>query len=814
MPTSIDDRLAAARTWLLERGDSAFAFQEQMWRAHWAGASGLLQAPTGSGKTLAAWLGPVLAPDEHESEPGIRVLWLTPLRALARDLVLALRTPLAQLRPQWRVDLRTSDTTAAARARQQRTPPHALVTTPESLSVMLSQPHAAAAFARLNTVIVDEWHEFLGSKRGVQLELALASLKALAPGLHIWGMSATVPDLQEAMQTLLGPAVAGQLLQAPDDKHYVIDSVLPDDIERFPWAGHLGLKLLPKVLARIAEARSTLLFTNTRSQAEIWYRAIVEARIDWLTQVGIHHGSIDAATRRAVEEKVKAGELRCVVCTSSLDLGVDFPPVDQVLQIGSPKSIARLMQRAGRSGHQPGSTSRLTLVPTNTWELAEAAAARRSIAARRVEPRHGLILPLDVLAQHLVTLACGGGFDADAVYAQITATHAFAKLTSRQWQWTLDFISRGGAALHGYPEFRRVTRRDGRWVIAGDDLARRHRRAIGTITSDATISVNWLTGGRLGDIEESFLSRLAPGASFVFAGRLLTLVRVRDSRAYVRTARHKSGAIPRWLGARMPLSEQLGDALLEQFRLYGEGGSLDPEVRILAPLLELQRRWSALPAPSVLLVEQFHSREGWHLFIYPFAGRLVNEGIATLAASRATRAMPRTISVTANEYGFELLSPDPFPAEPTLLRRYLSPEDLLQDLLASVDGSELARRQFRDIARIAGLVDPGMPRRGKSARQLQMSTGLMFDVLTRYDPDNELLTQSRREVLEAQLAYTELHHHLVRLEAQQWRVLPIRRLTPLAFPLWSERLQSQTLSSETFRARIERTLRGLERAAS
>ncbi len=511
--TQVDERLQAARGWLAGRGDRAFGFQEEMWRAHWSGQSGLLQAPTGAGKTLAAWLGPLLMPDPHSERPGIRVLWLTPLRALARDLVFALQAPLPALRPDWRVELRTSDTAASARARQRRNPPHALVTTPESLSVLLSQTDAASLLGTVQAVVVDEWHEFLGTKRGVQLELALCALRAMSPALQLWGMSATLPDLREAMTSLLGPQHSGRLIQAPDDKRYVIESLLPDDIERFPWAGHLGLKLLPQVLMRIEAARSTLLFTNTRSQAEVWYRAIVEARLDWLTEVAIHHGSIDTATRRSVEDKIKNGALRCVVCTSSLDLGVDFPPVDQVMQIGSPKSIARLMQRAGRSGHQPGSVSRLTIVPTNTWELAEAACARRLLAARTVEPRHGLRLALDVLAQHLVTLACGDGFDAADTLAQVRSTHAFADLTEQQWQWTLDFISQGGAALNGYPQFRRVSQQSGHWSIAGDDLARRHRRAIGTITSDASMSVHWMTGGRLGDIEESFLSRLVPGAT-------------------------------------------------------------------------------------------------------------------------------------------------------------------------------------------------------------------------------------------------------------------------------------------------------------
>jgi ATP-dependent Lhr-like helicase len=786
-------------------------FQEALWLAYWRGDSGLLNAATGTGKTLAAWLGPVLEPEAPE--PGVRVVWVTPLRALARDLVSALREPLTVLRPQWCVEERTGDTPTTRRSRQATNPPQALVTTPESLSVMLSRADMVPALRTVRALIVDEWHEFLGTKRGVQVELVAARLSRLAPPLRIWGISATLPDLPAAMRTLLGPGRAGQLIRARQQKTYEIAAILPDNVARFPWAGHLGLALLPQVVSRIDRARTTLLFTNTRSQAELWFQAIVGARLDWLTMVGLHHGSIDARIRSRVEEALKSGSLKCVVCTSSLDLGVDFPPVDQVLQIGSPKGVARLLQRAGRSGHRPGEVSRVTIVPTHAFELLECAAARTAIADMRFEPRNGLRLSLDVLAQHLVTVAAGEGFEEAEMWTEVRSTHAFAALTLEQWRWTLDFITRGGSALQGYPQFRRVSMRESRYVVADADIARRHRRAIGTISSSATVAVRWLTGGALGFIEEAFVGRLRAGDVFVFAGRALSLVRMRDSVVFVRLATRVHRYVPRWQGARLPLSTTLGCGVLQLLSAHAAGCVREPELQALAPLLQVQRDWSIVPTVGELLVECYESREGAHIMVYPFAGRALNEGVATIMAHRLARDVPRTFSITSNEYGFELLTAEAIAVDEPALRRLLSVEDLSADLLASINAADLARRQFRDIAQIAGLVDPGAPRRRKSARQIQVSSGLMFDVLERHDASNLLLDQSRREVLDAQLQVQELHALLARLGGLRISLERPRRFTPLAFPIWADRLQTQTLSTETWRARIEREALRLEKFA-
>ena len=812
-PAEVETRLDRARAWFASRGRTPFEFQESMWRAFWAGESGLLNAATGTGKTLAAWMGPLLEADAEPRGPGIRVLWLTPLRALARDLEGALQEPLEFLGLPWRVEQRTGHTSSARRARQKSRPPEAMITTPESLSLLLTQPAMLPALSTVSAIIVDEWHEFLGTKRGVQLELVVSRLRTLSARLRLWALSATLPDLAGAMRVLLGPWRKGRIICAPSSKRYQIEALIPESIERFPWRGHLGLKMLPQVLQRLEQGRTTLVFTNTRSQAELWYQAIISARLEWLTTTAIHHGSIDAKVRRKIEMGLQSGEFRCVVCTSSLDLGVDFPPVDQVLQIGSPKGIARLLQRAGRSGHKPGESSRVTIVPTFALELLECAAARHAVAHLDLEPRRAMTLSLDVLAQHLVTLAVGGGFDAAEALAEARGTHAFETLSDMQWQWVLDFITRGGSALQGYPQFRRVSMVESRYVVQASDLVRRHRQNVGTIASSATVTVKFMKGGTVGHVEESFIGRLRPGDTFIFAGRTLKLARVRDSVAYVRLAQSCSRFVPRWQGTRLALSVTLGTELLDLLGRYQQGQATDPELNALRPLLEIQAQWSAIPTREHLLVELLTNREGFHMFVFPFQGRLVNEGIASLMALRLARESPRTFSITTNEYGFELLCEEPLPVTQENLRRWLNTEQLIVDLLASVNVSDLARRQFRDIARIAGLVDSGTPRRGKTARQLQVSSALMFDVLQKHDSGSLLLEQARREVLAGQLDHVAVDEALQRISRQSLRLVEPARFTPLSFPLWADRLQTQTVSTESWQSRIEREARRLERAA-
>lgn len=792
-----------------QRGWTVFPFQREVWSAHARGESGLVHAPTGTGKTLAAWIAALLDPARRDE--GLSVLWITPMRALAADTQGGLQACCDELGLGWRVELRTGDTSSHARTRQRRQLPNALVTTPESASLLLSYADLIPAFRHLSAVIVDEWHELLGSKRGVQTELVLSRLRALSPGLRTWGLSATLGNLDEAMRVLLGPRTTGRCIAAGIDKPIEIATLLPESVERFPWAGHLGLGQAPRVVDAIRAAHSTLVFTNTRAQAERWFEALSAAQPP--LKLALHHGSLDAPLRAAAEDGLKQGTLDAVVATSSLDLGVDFAPVDQVIQIGGPKGVARLLQRAGRSGHRPGVASRILCVPTQAIEIGEFAAARAAAQAGQVESRRPLTHSLDVLAQHVVTLALTAAVSADEVRREIASTHAYADLSEAEWQWVLDFITRGGTVLAAYPQFRKVVQRDdGLLHVPDATIARRHRMSIGTITADPRIRVQFVRGGALGTVEESFIARLKAGDSFVFAGRKLTLVRVKDMTAQVRAGGNGT-QIPRWQGGRMPLTSELADALLRLFSEFrASPAPLDAERAALAPLLDLQSRWSALPLPGTLLVERGRSREGEHLFVYPFAGRQVHEGLSALLAYRLSRQRAASFSFSVNDYGFELLARELPPLDPDELRALFTLDALDADLVASLNAAEMAKRRFREIARIAGLVFEGHPGARKSVRQVQVSSGLIFDTLTRYDADNRLTAQALQEALDHQLDARRLRETCAQLHAGRIDLHATDRFTPLAFPLWAERIAS-SLSSEDWRTRVANMLESLERAA-
>ena len=481
------------RDWFASTGRKPFRFQTRTWAAYARGESGLIHATTGTGKTLAAWLGPVvdgLARGELQDparagetetkkrrrSPPLRVLWITPLRALAGDTEHSLRVPLEALGLNWSLESRTGDTTSKIKSRQTKRLPTALLTTPESLSLALARADCVEQFRHLECVVVDEWHELLGSKRGSQTELCLARLRRWRPELKTWGLSATLGNIPEAARTLLGAhAKEPTIIAGGRRKKYAVDSVLPETVERFPWAGHLGLKQLDQVLPIVEAAASCILFTNTRSQTELWYQALLKARPNWAGHIALHHGSLGKESRRWVEHGLKNGELKCVVSTSSLDLGVDFAPVERVLQVGSPKGVARLLQRAGRSGHAPGQTSRVTCVPTHAFELVEVAAARAAMDAGRIEARTPPRKPLDVLIQHAVTVALGTGFQRDELFEEVHTASSFAGVTEEEWDWCLDFITRGGEALRNYPEYSRVALRDGEYRVEDKGVARRHR---------------------------------------------------------------------------------------------------------------------------------------------------------------------------------------------------------------------------------------------------------------------------------------------------------------------------------------------------
>jgi ATP-dependent Lhr-like helicase len=802
-------RDAPLEHWFAANGWQAFDFQREVWNAYLAGESGLVHSATGSGKTLAAWLGPLAEwiDEGHSTAPALRVLWITPMRALAADTVYSMQRAVEGLGIPWTVGLRTGDTSSAERAKQARKLPSALVTTPESLSLMLSNADAREKLSDLRLVVVDEWHELLGNKRGVMTELCIARLRKWNPALRIWGLSATLGNVEESLDRLVPCSSAlapRRIVKGVSDKKVVIDTLIPPEVVRFPWAGHTGLAMLEHVVEAIDGSRSTLVFTNVRSQAEIWYQALLEARPEWAGLIGLHHGSLDSDVRKWVEQGLKEGKLKAVVATSSLDLGVDFSPVERVLQIGSPKGVARLLQRAGRSGHAPGQASRVTCVPSHLLEFVESAAARRKALAGRIESRRPVDRPLDLLTQHLVTLAAGEGFREEEMIAEVMSTRAFEALTDAEWRWALDFVTRGGDALKAYPDYHKVVRdEEGVYRVKDAAIAKRHRMSIGTIVSDAAVNICFRTGKRLGNVEESFIARLSKGDHFIFAGQVLEFMRVENMTAYVKPGKPGAAIIPRWDGGRCPLSSEVSDGIRELLELHVEGRADEPEMKAVDRLLRLQHAWSKVPRRHEMLVEQTETREGHHIFFYPFEGRQVHMGLSALLAYRIARDKAQTFTLSFTDYGFELMSRSRYELGPLMRAGLFSTDHLLEDMLSSLNAAELSKRQFREIARVAGLVFQGYPGQPKTNRQVQATSGLIYEVFARWDPSNPLLGQAEREVLERQLEFSRLAEALQRMRATPVILRHTHKPSPFAFPIMVSRFREK-LTSEKLADRVRR----------
>ena len=745
----------------------------------------------------------------------LRVLWITPLRALATDTESSLKAASESLGLPWLIEKRTGDTPAAIRNQQRKTLPDVLITTPESFSLLLTRDDTLERFSQLQCIIVDEWHELLGSKRGVQTELALARVRTLKPDVKLWGLSATIGNLDQALQTLVGSEGLDRsvMIRSSMKKKIELKSLLPESMNRFPWAGHIGTRLGKQVAEVISAHQSTLVFTNTRSQTEIWYHTLLYMMPDLAGQIAVHHGSVDRQVRQWIEDQLRAGKLKCCVCTSSLDLGVDFSVVDHVIQIGSPKGNARLIQRAGRSGHQPKKPSKVTFVPTHALELVELAALRDSIAVNEIESRVPLKNSLDVLAQHVITVAMGGGFVSEQLLAEVRTTFAFRELTDQQWQWVLDFGVRGGHTLRAYPDFRRLEAVGDRFVVTDKKVMREHRMSMGTIVSDASVRVKYQNGGTLGSVEESFISRISPGDKFRLGGKLLELVKIYDNAAWVKKAKGKSTTVPRWMGGRLPLSNELAEAFRLKLQQAREGRYASPEMKAIKPILELQMNWSVLPNMNEFLVESLKNRDGYHLFIYPFAGRLVHEGLAALMAYRMSQMEPISFTMAMNDYGILLGAPTEPPFEAAVDRGLLRPEGIAEDIAASLNASEMTRRQFREIARVAGLIKQGYPgQQRRSARHTQASSNMFYDVFHEYDPENLLLKQAQQEVLQQKLEQVRLTKTLARLHQSEMIFRKLLRPTPLAFPLIVDQLRDR-LTSEKLSDRIKRMQETLEAAA-
>ncbi|HEY0059969.1 MAG TPA: ligase-associated DNA damage response DEXH box helicase, partial [Flavisolibacter sp.] len=797
--------------WLKSKDFAPFYFQQETWQHIIDGKSGLVNAPTGTGKTFSVFLGALIQfintnPDNYatKGKNGLQLLWITPLRALAKDIGRAMEEVIGELGLQWKVGIRNGDTSISDRQKQKRQMPEVLIITPESLHLLLAQKGYPEVLQSLKIIAADEWHELIGGKRGVQVELAISRIvglkaeqqakevtepvhtaatkrkvakdKAIIPPIapvSIWGISATIGNLNQAMEVLLAPiTLLGRgeepvIVRANLNKKLVIDSILPDEIEKYPWAGHLGIRLAHKILPILAESRTTLIFINTRGMSEQWYQALLNIAPELSGVIALHHGSIENELRGWVEDALHEGKLKAVVCTASLDLGVDFRPVETVIQVGSPKGVARFLQRAGRSGHSPDAVSKIYFLPTHSLELIEAAALKSAVAKTTIESREPLLLCYDVLTQYLCTLAISEGFIPDAILKEIKSTYCFAEISEVDWREILHFITVGGTALQQYDEYKKVEIEVGVYKIKSRRIAMRHRMHIGTIVSDAMIKVKFMTGGYIGVIEEYFISRLEPGDTFTLAGRQLELVMIKDMTVLVKKSSAKKSVVPSWLGGRLPLSQSLGRVLREKLNEAGEQiteGVLseDIELQALHPLFALQQELSHIPRAEELLIEQIETKDGFHLFVYPFEGRLVHEAMAALLAYRISKTTPITFSLAMNDYGFELLSDQAIPVDDSNVYALFSPEHLLEDIQRSVNSTEMAKRKFRDIAVIGGLIFQGYPGEYKKQRHLQASAGLLFNVFNEYEPDNVLLRQAYQEVFDQQMEEVRLRDMLNR----------------------------------------------------
>jgi ATP-dependent Lhr-like helicase len=794
-------------SWFSANGWKLLNFQEEVWINFNKGRSGLINAPTGSGKTYSIFL-PFLdhwVQNRDRLQNKLSLIWVTPIRALTQEILQACTRACHQLNISFKIEMRTGDTAYSIKSKQFKNPPDLLITTPESLHVLFSQKGFTTFFSGVDTIVVDEWHELLGSKRGVQTELAVAMIQNLNPKLKIWGISATIGNLKEGMNVLLYsiPENNRTLVVADIVKKIEIITILPDEIESYPWAGHLGLKLAPKVLPVLLQEGSCLVFTNTRAQCEIWYQYLLNLEPELAGIMAMHHGSISKELRNWVEDALYEGKLKVVICTSSLDLGVDFQPVDHIIQIGSPKGIARFTQRAGRSGHAPGKKSTIYFVPTHGLELIEISGIREAMNQNFIEERQPMVNCWDVLIQFLTTLAVSEGFEESSVFSMLKKTYSFHLMDDIDFYDILSLLVHGGQSLQAYDEFKKLVREGNLYKVNNPFIAKKHKLSIGTIVSESMIRIQIKGGKNLGVVEEWFISQISQGECFWFAGQSLELVSFRDMTALVKPSASGKGKIPSYQGGRMPLSSVVSNFMRQKLMECQEDTHSEVELTKIRPILELQKSRSILPGSDEFLIEYFETKEGFHLVMFPFEGRNVHEGMASIIAKRISVLLPVSFTMSMNDYGFELLSDKKIDVRTLVNKSIFSTQNLISDIYASINSVELARRKFREIAKISGLIFSGYPGKEKKARHLQASSHLIFEVFKEYEPENILFRQTFEEVLRDQLDETRMRNSLERIITQKWLFSFPNHPSPLSFPLIADRLREK-ISSEKLEDRIQK----------
>jgi ATP-dependent Lhr-like helicase len=768
--------------WFEGRGWRVRRHQSEMLEASDAGQHALLVADTGAGKTLAGFL-PTLAdfaPSRLAGEPvleGLHTLYVSPLKALAHDVQRNLMAPIEEIGLPIRVETRSGDTPSDRKARQRARPPHVLLTTPESLSLLLSYPESAQLFATLKRVVIDEVHAFATGKRGDLLALCLARLQTLAPEMRRAALSATVadPDEYRAWLAPWGEIDAVTLVEGEPGADPDVSILLPLE-ERVPWSGHAAAWAIPQLYEQIKAHRTTLIFTNTRFLAEYLFRLLWDANEDKLP-IGIHHGSLSKEARRKVEGAMARGELRALVCTASLDLGVDWGDIDLVVQMGAPKGSSRLLQRIGRANHRLDCPSKALLVPGNRFEFLEAMAAADAVAEGQRDGEDFRPGGLDVLAQHVMACACAGPFREDELLAEIRGSLAYAWVDATRFARVLDFVATGGYALRAYDRFRRIVRdKDGVWRLTHPEQAQRHRMNAGIIVDAEMLDVRFRNGRSLGRVEENFGASLKPGDTFRFAGMDLEVEAIRDLELVVRAAK-KSATIPSYLGARMPISTHLGERVRIMLADRAGWGRFPDDVR---EWLEVQDWRSHLPAPGRLLVESFPHGKFEYTTYYTFEGWNANQSLGMLITRRMEDRGLGPLGFVANDYALAVWGLRPVD-DPAAL---LSPDILTHEFVDWVQQSYLLRRAFREVAVISGLVERQHPGKRKTGRQVTFSTDLIYDVLRKYEPDH-LLIEAAWADARARMTDVARVADVLDRAAREVDHVRLDRISPLSVPVLS-----------------------------
>lgn len=784
--------------WFARKGWAPREHQLAVLRAWQADASALLIAPTGAGKTLAGFL-PTLVDLAQGKFEGLHTLYISPLKALAVDVQRNLNAPILEMNLPIRAETRTGDTPASKRARQRTNPPHVLLTTPEQLCLLISHPHAELLFGSLKRIVLDELHALVTSKRGELLSLALARIARLAPEMKITALSATVarPDLLRDWIAQPVPGRETQLLVTAGGAPPVLEILQTE--QRLPWAGHSANYAHFELYEVIKRHKTTLLFVNTRSQAEMLFQGLWAVNDD-LLPIALHHGSLSVEQRRKVETAMVAGALKAVVCTSTLDLGIDWGDVDLVVQVGAPKGSSRMLQRIGRANHRLDEPSKAMLVPSNRFEVLECEAALEAVAESQQDSEDPVSGGYDVLAQHILGMACAAPFAADALYQEVLSAWPYRDLPRGQFDRVIEFVATGGYALKAYERFARLKQtEDGKWRIANAQVAQQYRLNIGTIVEEPMVKVRLIrgrapkkgqaerpigAGGRvLGEMEEYFFGTLLIGDTFMFGGEIVAFEGMRDNEAFVSRAQATNPKIPSYMGGKFPLSTYLAERVR---RIMDDPSSWSALPHQVSDWLRLQQEVSVLPGRESLLVETFPRGSNNYMVCYPFEGRLAHQTLGMLLTRRLERARARPLGFVASEYALGIWGLGNLSA---LIRTgrlsldELFSEDMLgEDLEDWLDESALMKRTFRNCAIIAGLIERRHPGKEKTGRQITMSSDLIYDVLYQHEPDHILIQATRRDAARGLLDIGRLGDMLRRIRSHIVHQ-PLERISPLAVPI-------------------------------